>query len=60
LLVAASRPATEHDRFVEAVDLAVRAERIGYEAFGLVQRHSPAFLSSSPAVTLAHIAARTT
>nr|BFE59520.1 hypothetical protein GCM10020063_040460 [Dactylosporangium thailandense] len=60
LLAAAAPPATEHDRFAEAVDLAVWAERLGYDAFGLGQRHSPHFLSSSPAMTLAHIAARTT
>ncbi|MET7401425.1 LLM class flavin-dependent oxidoreductase [Dactylosporangium sp. NPDC005572] len=59
LLAGAAAPVTERDRFAEAVDLAVWAERLGYDAFGLGQRHSPAFLSSSPAVTLAHIAART-
>ncbi|WP_261557305.1 LLM class flavin-dependent oxidoreductase [Frankia tisae] len=32
---------------------------MGYDAFGVGERHNPAFLSSAPAVLLAHIAART-
>ncbi|MFC4121659.1 LLM class flavin-dependent oxidoreductase [Nonomuraea zeae] len=51
---------TEHDRLRATVDLAVWAEQVGYDAFGVGERHNPGFLSSSPAVLLAHIAARTT
>ncbi|MEX5709468.1 LLM class flavin-dependent oxidoreductase [Parafrankia sp. FMc6] len=53
-------PLSQRDRFREVVDLALWAERIGYDAFGVGERHNPALLSSSPAVILSHIAARTT
>lgn len=50
---------SRRDRFREVVDLARWAEEIGYDAFGVGERHNPALLSSSPAVILSHIAART-
>ncbi|WP_432921581.1 LLM class flavin-dependent oxidoreductase [Microbispora sp. CA-135349] len=52
-------PGAERERFREVVDLAVWAERIGYDAFGVGERHNPVFLSSAPAVVLSHIAAKT-
>ncbi|MFF2083720.1 LLM class flavin-dependent oxidoreductase [Nocardia sp. NPDC058176] len=55
----AQRPLSRRDRFQEVVDLAQWAEDIGYDAFGVGERHNPALLSSSPAVILSHIAART-
>ncbi|MBB5916567.1 alkanesulfonate monooxygenase SsuD/methylene tetrahydromethanopterin reductase-like flavin-dependent oxidoreductase (luciferase family) [Nocardia transvalensis] len=50
---------SRRERFRELVDLALWAEGVGYDAFGVGERHNPALLSSSPAVILAHIAART-
>lgn len=50
-----SRP----ERFRELVDLAQWAERVGYDAFGVGERHNPDLLSASPAVILANIAAKT-
>ncbi|MEU6721048.1 LLM class flavin-dependent oxidoreductase [Nonomuraea sp. NPDC046802] len=50
---------SEHDRLRATVELAVWAERVGYDGFGVGERHNPAFLSPSPAVLLSHIAART-
>ncbi|MEW9553356.1 LLM class flavin-dependent oxidoreductase [Nonomuraea sp. NPDC050783] len=49
----------EHDRLLATIDLAIWAERLGYDGFGVGERHNPGFLSSSPAVLLSHIAART-
>ncbi|WP_157891952.1 MULTISPECIES: LLM class flavin-dependent oxidoreductase [Frankia] len=56
-----SSPAAEHERerLRALVDLATWAEGVGYDAFGVGERHNPAFLSSAPAVLLGHIAART-
>lgn len=50
---------TEHERLRATVDLAVWAEDLGYDGFGVGERHNPGFLSSSPAVLLSHIAAKT-
>ncbi|MEV0247585.1 LLM class flavin-dependent oxidoreductase [Nocardia sp. NPDC050712] len=50
---------SRRDRFRELVDLARWAEDIGYDAFGVGERHNPTLLSSAPAVILSHIAART-
>lgn len=50
---------TEHERLEQAVGLARWAEELGYDGFGVGERHNPAFLSSAPAVLLSHIAART-
>ncbi|MBF6171003.1 LLM class flavin-dependent oxidoreductase [Nocardia blacklockiae] len=55
-----ARPAlSRRERFRELVELARWAEDVGYDAFGVGERHNPDLLSSSPAVILAHIAART-
>ncbi|WP_109529447.1 MULTISPECIES: LLM class flavin-dependent oxidoreductase [Nocardia] len=55
----AQQPLSQRARFREVVELARWAEDIGYDAFGVGERHNPALLSSSPAVILSHIAART-
>ncbi|MFB6808160.1 LLM class flavin-dependent oxidoreductase [Streptomyces sp. NPDC056387] len=46
-------------RFREVVASALRAEEIGFDGFGVGERHERPFLSSSPPVVLAHIAALT-
>jgi alkanesulfonate monooxygenase SsuD/methylene tetrahydromethanopterin reductase-like flavin-dependent oxidoreductase (luciferase family) len=51
------KPVTE--RFREVIDNAVLAEELGFEGFGVGERHERPFLSSSPPVVLSHIAART-
>lgn len=50
-------PTTE--RFREVVDAAVLAEELGFDGFGVGERHERPFISSSPTVVLSHIAART-
>ncbi|MCX4662853.1 LLM class flavin-dependent oxidoreductase [Streptomyces uncialis] len=47
------------DRFDEVLDAGVAAERLGFEAYAIGERHAGAFLSSSPTVLLAALAART-
>ncbi|WP_399093093.1 LLM class flavin-dependent oxidoreductase [Streptomyces sp. BBFR2] len=47
------------ERFREVVQLAVLAEELGFDAFGVGERHGPPFLSSSPPAVLGAIAART-
>lgn len=47
-------------RFEQVVHSAVRAEELGFDSFSVGERHAGAFISSSPAVVLAAIAARTT
>ncbi|MGW6981440.1 LLM class flavin-dependent oxidoreductase [Streptomyces sp. NPDC054932] len=53
----APRPARE--RFREVVAAALRAEELGFDGFGVGERHERPFLSSSPPVVLSHIAALT-
>ena len=48
-----------HDRFREVVDNAVLAEELGFDGFGVGERHERPFISSAPPVVLAHLAART-
>ncbi|UED83158.1 LLM class flavin-dependent oxidoreductase [Streptomyces profundus] len=50
-------PAAE--RLADVVEVAVAAERLGFDAVAVGERHAGDFLSSSPAVVLAAIAART-
>ncbi|MGW7640844.1 LLM class flavin-dependent oxidoreductase [Streptomyces decoyicus] len=50
---------TPHDRLQEVVELAVLAEELGFDAFGVGERHGAPFLSSSPPAVLGAIAART-
>jgi len=47
-------------RFREVVDNAVLAEELGFDGYGVGERHERPFISSSPPVVLSHIAARTT
>lgn len=47
------------DRFTETVENAALAEEWGFDAYGVGERHERPFLSSSPTVVLANIAART-
>jgi alkanesulfonate monooxygenase SsuD/methylene tetrahydromethanopterin reductase-like flavin-dependent oxidoreductase (luciferase family) len=47
------------DRLREVADSAVQAEELGFDGFGVGERHERPFISSSPPVVLSHIAART-
>ncbi|MYS23031.1 Flavin-dependent oxidoreductase, luciferase family (includes alkanesulfonate monooxygenase SsuD and methylene tetrahydromethanopterin reductase) [Streptomyces sp. DvalAA-14] len=47
------------DRFREVVGNAVLAEELGFDGFGVGERHERPFISSSPPVVLSHIAALT-
>jgi alkanesulfonate monooxygenase SsuD/methylene tetrahydromethanopterin reductase-like flavin-dependent oxidoreductase (luciferase family) len=51
--------APAHERFRQVVDSAVLAEELGFDGFGVGERHERPFLSSSPTVVLSHIAAKT-
>ncbi|MEU8271171.1 LLM class flavin-dependent oxidoreductase [Sphaerisporangium sp. NPDC049002] len=46
-------------RLREVVDNAVLAEELGFDGYGVGERHERPFISSSPPVVLSHIAART-
>ena len=47
------------ERLREVVDNAVLAEELGFDGFGVGERHERPFISSSPPVVLSHIAAKT-
>ncbi|MFE9249268.1 LLM class flavin-dependent oxidoreductase [Streptomyces sp. NPDC007088] len=47
------------DRFEDVLELGAAAERLGFDAFSVGERHAGAFLSSGPAVVLGALAART-
>jgi alkanesulfonate monooxygenase SsuD/methylene tetrahydromethanopterin reductase-like flavin-dependent oxidoreductase (luciferase family) len=51
--------ATTHERFQQVIDSAVLAEELGFDGFGVGERHERPFISSSPTVVLSHIAALT-
>ena len=51
------KPTTE--RLREVVDNAVLVEELGFDGYGVGERHEGPFISSSPPVVLSHIAART-
>ena len=51
------KPTTE--RFREVLDNALLAEELGFDGFGVGERHERPFISSSPPVVLSHIAALT-
>jgi len=53
----AQTPTTE--RFREVLDSALLAEELGFDGFGVGERHERPFISSSPPVVLSHIAALT-
>ncbi|MEU5683154.1 LLM class flavin-dependent oxidoreductase [Streptomyces venezuelae] len=46
-------------RFEDVIEVGVTAERLGYDAYAVGERHAGAFLSSSPTVVLGALAART-
>ncbi len=50
---------TTTERLRSVVDNAVLAEELGFDGYGVGERHERPFLSSSPPVILSHIAART-
>ncbi|MER5256506.1 LLM class flavin-dependent oxidoreductase [Streptomyces sp. NPDC002855] len=52
--------ATSADRLADVIEVGVAAERLGYDAYAVGERHAGAFLSSSPTVVLGALAARTT
>ncbi|MFE7130998.1 LLM class flavin-dependent oxidoreductase [Streptomyces sp. NPDC057638] len=56
--VTGTQPSTG-ERFREVIDNAVLAEELGFDGFGVGERHERPFLSSSPPVVLSHIAALT-
>jgi alkanesulfonate monooxygenase SsuD/methylene tetrahydromethanopterin reductase-like flavin-dependent oxidoreductase (luciferase family) len=47
------------ERFREVVDNAVLFEQLGFDGFGIGERHHTPFISTSPPVVLSHIAALT-
>ena len=47
------------ERFREVIDSALLAEELGFDGFGVGERHERPFISSSPPVVLSHIAALT-
>ena len=51
------KPTTE--RLREVVDNAVLVEELGFDGYGVGERHERPFISSSPPVVLSHIAAHT-
>lgn len=53
------RSCSPHQRLREVVELAELAEELGFDAFGVGERHGAPFLSSSPATVLGAIASRT-
>ncbi|MFF5028670.1 LLM class flavin-dependent oxidoreductase [Streptomyces collinus] len=48
------------ERFREVIGSALLAEELGFDGFGVGERHERPFISSSPPVVLSHIAALTT
>ncbi len=50
---------SQTEAFEHVVQQAVWAEELGFDGFGVGERHAQRFVSSSPPVVLAHIAART-
>ncbi len=64
LIVHAADPRTgaqtsTHDRLQEVVDNALLAEELGFDGFGVGERHERPFISSAPTVVLSHVAALT-
>ncbi|MBO1331810.1 LLM class flavin-dependent oxidoreductase [Streptomyces sp. VRA16 Mangrove soil] len=51
---------TAAERLAQVVEVGVAAERLGYDAYAVGERHAGPFLSSSPTVVLGALAARTT
>jgi alkanesulfonate monooxygenase SsuD/methylene tetrahydromethanopterin reductase-like flavin-dependent oxidoreductase (luciferase family) len=65
LIVHAPHPVTgeqksTRERFREVLGNARLAEELGFDGFGVGERHERPFISSAPAVVLSHVAALTT
>ncbi|MER5486211.1 LLM class flavin-dependent oxidoreductase [Streptomyces sp. NPDC002812] len=56
---ATGAPTPTRERFRQVVSAALQAEELGFDGFGVGERHERPFLSSSPPVVLSHIAALT-
>ncbi len=56
--VTGAQPTTS-ERFREVIDCALLAEELGFDGFGVGERHERPFISSSPPVVLSHVAALT-
>jgi alkanesulfonate monooxygenase SsuD/methylene tetrahydromethanopterin reductase-like flavin-dependent oxidoreductase (luciferase family) len=56
--VSGTQPTTSQ-RFRDVIDSALMAEELGFDGFGIGERHERPFISSSPPVVLSHIAALT-
>jgi alkanesulfonate monooxygenase SsuD/methylene tetrahydromethanopterin reductase-like flavin-dependent oxidoreductase (luciferase family) len=50
---------TQTERLRSVVDSVVLVEELGYDGYGVGERHERPFISSSPPVILSHIAALT-
>ncbi|WP_136603725.1 LLM class flavin-dependent oxidoreductase [Paenibacillus dokdonensis] len=50
---------TSQQKFQNVINQAVLAEKLGFDAYGVGERHGAPFLSSSPPIVLTAIAART-
>ncbi len=64
LIVHAPHPVTgiqvsTAERFQDMIDKALLAEELGFDGFGVGERHERPFISSSPTVVLSHLAALT-
>ncbi len=64
LIVHAPHPVTgvqkpTSERFQEVIDKALLAEELGFDGYGVGERHERPFISSSPTVVLSHLAALT-
>ncbi|WP_432524115.1 LLM class flavin-dependent oxidoreductase [Kineococcus sp. SYSU DK006] len=53
------RTPSEAERIDAMVRIAVKAEEVGLDVFGIGEHHNPPFFSSSPTTFLAHVAALT-
>ncbi|MFI5960146.1 LLM class flavin-dependent oxidoreductase [Cryptosporangium sp. NPDC051539] len=53
------RQKSTQDRLREVVDNALLAEELGFDGFGVGERHERPFISSAPTVVLSHLAALT-
>ena len=47
------------DRLRSVIETAILVEELGFDGYGVGERHERPYLSSSPPVVLSHIAART-
>src|SRR6186997_2039675 len=50
---------SEAERIQAIIQIARRADEVGFDVFAIGEHHNPPFFSSSPTTLLAHIAART-